>query len=63
VQTQSSYHKISTGLQAKPRKTQEVQTRRDGISSVPVHHNYVYGLRRHTDDKQFVLPPTRPVQK
>jgi len=63
VQTQSCYHKISIGFQAKPQMTQEVQTRCDGISCIPVHQNFVYGIRRHTDDKKFVLTPTRPVQK
>lgn len=62
VQTQSHYHKISIGFQAKPQKTQEIQTRCDGISCVPVHQNFMYGLRRHTDNKKFVLTPTRPVQ-
>jgi hypothetical protein len=63
VQTECSSQKMSTGLQAEPPKNQEVQTMQDRTFNVPSLQNYIYGLHRRTDDKQFVFTLTRSDHK
>lgn len=59
----SNSDKRTIRTQTYEHKEKIIQTKKDNYTNVPRNSNFIYGLRGRSDNKQFVITLTRPVQE